>query len=30
MKFEEIVNGKLWVVRAEDSDCHELEIMLDH
>ena len=30
MKFEELVNGKLWAVRDDDANCHELEILLDH
>ncbi len=30
MKFEELVNGKLWAVRNENADGHELEILLDH
>lgn len=30
MKFEELINGKLWSVRADDDNCHELEILLDH
>lgn len=30
MKFEELINGKLWAVRADDDNCHELEILLDH
>ena len=30
MKFEELVSEKLWAVRGDDSDCHELEILLDH
>ena len=30
MKFEELVSGKLWSVRGDDADSHELEILLDH
>lgn len=30
MKFEELINGKLWAVREDDSESHELEILLDH
>ncbi len=30
MKFEELINGKLWAVRDDDAECHELEILLDH
>lgn len=30
MKFEELVSGKLWAVRDDDSDCHELETLFDH
>ena len=29
MKFEELVEGKLWAVRDDDNDCHALEILLD-
>lgn len=30
MKFEELVSGKLWAVREDNADAHELEILLDH
>ena len=30
MKFEELIYGKLWAVREDDAECHELEILLDH
>ena len=30
MKFEELVKNKLWAVRYDQSDCHELEILFDH
>lgn len=30
MKFEELISGKLWAVRDDNEDCHELEILLDH
>ena len=30
MKFEELINGKLWAVREDDAESHELEILLDH
>lgn len=29
MKFEELVEGKLWAVRGDDEDCHALETLLD-
>lgn len=30
MKFEELISGKLWAVRDDNTDEHELEILLDH
>lgn len=30
MKFEELINGKLWAVRDDNEDSHELEILFDH
>lgn len=30
MKFEELVSEKLWAVREDNADAHELEILLDH
>ena len=30
MKFEELISGKLWSVRDDNADSHELEILLDH
>lgn len=30
MKFEELISGRLWAVRGDNADCHELEILLDH
>ena len=30
MKFEELISGKLWSVRGDDADSHELEILFDH
>ena len=25
MKFEELIYGKLWAVREDDAECHELD-----
>lgn len=30
MRFEELISGKLWAVRDDNADEHELEILLDH
>ena len=30
MKFEELVSGKLWAVRDDQAESHELEALLDH
>ena len=30
MKFEELISGKLWSVRDDNADSHELEILFDH